>query len=230
MEEPRKAYYSIIPADVRYDENLTANAKLLYGEITALCNERGYCWATNDYFAGLYKVSKVSISKWISSLISAGYIESELEYREGTKEILNRYLRIVKYPIKEKLNTPIKEKFKDNNTDINNTYIYSPSDDEQQSFDFPKTDLEEKLAEDFEKIWEIYPRKDGKNTAFNHYKAWLKGKKYAGKTVKLTNRQMWYAVDKYSKEIEQEKKEKRFIKMGSTFFNEAIMEYVETEE
>lgn len=125
----QKNYYAIIPANVRYDKKLTANAKLLYGEITALCNEKGYCWATNDYFASLYGVSKVSTSKWIKQLIDQGYIFSTIEYREGTKEILNRYLRIVYEPIKENFNTPIKEKFKDNNTIINNTintiYIYS---------------------------------------------------------------------------------------------------------
>ena len=69
-----RGYYAIIPANVRYDDSLTPNAKLLYGEITALCNERGYCWATNGYFAELYNVSKVSVSKWIGNLKDAGYI------------------------------------------------------------------------------------------------------------------------------------------------------------
>lgn len=85
---------------------------------------------------------------------------------------------------------------------------------------------EAELAENFDKIWAIYPRKDGKNTAFNHYRAWLKGKKYAGRTVKLTNKQMWLATKKYADLMEQNKTEKQYIKMGSTFFNEAIMEYV----
>lgn len=98
-----------------------------------------------------------------------------------------------------------------------------PSDDEQASDDSLK---EAQLAEDFDKIWINYPRKDGKNTAFRHYKAWINGKKYAGKTVKLTNKQMWYAVVNYAKEIEEKGTEERYIKMGSTFFNEAIMEYV----
>jgi len=120
MEE-KPNYYAIIPANIRYDADLTANAKLLYGEITALCNEKGYCWATNEYFANLYGVSKTSISKWISSLIQKEYIFSETIYKEGTKEILNRYLRIVKDPIEEKLNRGIEEKLKDNNTSINNT-------------------------------------------------------------------------------------------------------------
>lgn len=119
MEE-KKNYYAIIPANVRYDEEITPNAKLLYAEITSLCNEKGYCWANNEYFANLYNVSKISISKWISQLEQNGYIETEIIYKEGTKQILNRYIRIVKYPIKEKFNTPIKEKFKDNNTSINN--------------------------------------------------------------------------------------------------------------
>lgn len=86
---------------------------------------------------------------------------------------------------------------------------------------------EKELADNFEKIWTVYPRKEGKNTAFKHYKAWLKGKKYAGNTVKLNNKQMWYAVAIYAHKVKKEQIEKQFIKMGSTFFNEAIMEYVE---
>ncbi len=122
-----KGYYAIIPANVRYDKSLTPNAKLLYGEITALCNEKGYCWAGNDYFAGLYDVSKTSISKWISALRDCGYINIQLEYAEGTKQILHRYITLVKDPIEEKLNTPlrkvkdpIEEKLIVNNT-VNNT-------------------------------------------------------------------------------------------------------------
>ena len=119
--EDFKSYYAIIPANVRYDKDLPANAKLLYGEITALCNEKGMCWATNDYFAKLYDVSKTSISKWISLLVEKGYIYNKIIYREGSKEILNRYLTLVQYPIEEKLNRGIEEKLKENNTNNNNT-------------------------------------------------------------------------------------------------------------
>ena len=121
----KKGYYAIIPASVRYDKRLPANAKLLYGELTALSNEKGYCWAGNDYFAGLYEVSKTSVSKWVSALRDTGYIEIQLEYAEGTKQILHRYIRIVKDPIEDKLNTPlrkvkdpIEEKLIVNNTEL----------------------------------------------------------------------------------------------------------------
>ena len=120
MEE-KKSYYAIIPANVRYDKDLTPNAKLLYGEITALCNEKGYCWSENSYFANLYGVSNTSVSKWISILVQKRYIESQITYIEGTKQIDKRYLRIVNHPIEEKLNTPIEEKLKENNTSMNNT-------------------------------------------------------------------------------------------------------------
>lgn len=129
-----KSYYAIIPANVRYDERLTPNAKLLYGEITALCNEKGFCWANNEYFSNLYGVSKVSVSKWINSLIEFGYIKSEFDYVKGTKQIFNRYLRLVNAPLKEKFNTPLKEKLMDNNTVINNTVNNTSN----MSFDFPE--------------------------------------------------------------------------------------------
>ena len=77
MEE-KKSYYAIIPANVRYDADLTPNAKLLYGEITALCNEKGYCWATNDYFAKLYSTSEKTITRCIKNLADKGYIETEI--------------------------------------------------------------------------------------------------------------------------------------------------------
>lgn len=138
MEETtlHRGYYAIIPATIRYDKNITPNAKLLYAEITALCNEKGYCWASNAYFAELYGVSKTSISNWISSLQKNGYISVDIIYKENSKEIQNRYIRILNDPIKEiltgytkNLQYPIKENFTDNNKIINNKKEYTSKDD-----------------------------------------------------------------------------------------------------
>lgn len=62
------SYWSVTPAEVRYNEKLCGDAKQLYGEISALCNKQGYCWASNQYFADLYKVHKRTVGRWISSL------------------------------------------------------------------------------------------------------------------------------------------------------------------
>ena len=92
MGSEKKSYYAVIPADVRYDKKLTPNAKLLYGEITALCNEKGFCWASNNYFAKLYNVKPQAISRWIKSLEECKYIEIEYIYKG--KEITQRKVSI----------------------------------------------------------------------------------------------------------------------------------------
>lgn len=90
--QPRKSYYAIIPADVRYDERLSPFARLLFGELTALSNEKGYSWASNDYFAKLYKVTKQAVSKWIKSLEDCNYIK--IEYIREGKQIKTRKVSI----------------------------------------------------------------------------------------------------------------------------------------
>lgn len=121
MEKPQKNYYAIIPANVRYDDNLIPSAKLLYGEITALCNEKGFCWAGDGYFAEQYGVGKATIQKWLRSLEKAGYINREVKYREGTREIEHRYITIRVYPILQKECTPTLQKERDNTTSFNTT-------------------------------------------------------------------------------------------------------------
>lgn len=94
IESP--SYFAIIPASVRYDKNLCANAKLLYGEITALCHKEGYCWASNRYFANLYDVDERTIKRWIANLEENGYIESETQnigFKTHRKIKLKDFLR-----------------------------------------------------------------------------------------------------------------------------------------
>ena len=108
-------YYAIIPANIRYDKDLPPNAKLLYGEITALSNEKGYCWATNSYFANLYNVNNITVSRWINQLVKKGYVTSVITYKNETKEIDSRKLYIGHTPIIKNDNTPI---IKNDNTPI----------------------------------------------------------------------------------------------------------------
>lgn len=131
MMEHSPSYFAIIPAEVRYDKDLKPNAKLLYGEITALANQKGYCYATNKYFADLYGVANETVSRWISQLSKKGYISIDIVYKEDSKEIHERRIYI---GIDKKINRGIDKivntdknvnrgndkKVKDNNTIINN--------------------------------------------------------------------------------------------------------------
>ena len=158
MDKP--SYYAIIPATVRYDKRLTANAKLLYGEITALCYQEGYAWAGNQYFADLYEVHKNSISAWIGNLKEAGHITVQMNYREGSKHILSRHIRLFGEGIQDNLHTPIRKLddpiqdiFVDNST-INTT-----------------SNITVNSIGDFDLFWKFYPRKASKDAA---RKAWNK--------------------------------------------------------
>ncbi len=125
----KKSYYAVIPATVRYDNNVVPSAKLLYGEITALCNEKGYCWATNDYFSKLYSVSKRTISTWIKSLCDTGYISAEFVLDSNNQKVKMRCLKVegnfsahlmkTSIPSRKKVPNPHEENFAENNT-INN--------------------------------------------------------------------------------------------------------------
>lgn len=135
MEE-KPNYYAVIPANVRYDKDLRANEKLLYGEITALANKTGSCWASNEYFSLLYDVKPNAVATWIRHLKEKEYILVDYEYEEGTKEIKKRIISIgdiqkdnTSYPFEygggiQKDNRGGIQKGEDNNTsNTNNTSI-----------------------------------------------------------------------------------------------------------
>lgn len=84
-EMERPGYYAIIPADVRYDGGIPPNAKLLYGEISALIGKDGFCFASNQYFADIYGSTPKSIQRLITKLEDAGYIMRELEKDKSGK-------------------------------------------------------------------------------------------------------------------------------------------------
>ena len=125
-------YYAIIPAEVRYSKDLIPNAKLLYAEITALCNMNGKCTASTEYFCRLYEVSKVSVQKWLKNLEDNNHIMRVNKYKPYSKQIECRVITLV--------NVPSKEKFTDNtNINITNTNL---TDSNKKAF-FKKPTLDE---------------------------------------------------------------------------------------
>lgn len=136
-------YFSILTAEVRYDENLSASEKICYSEITALTGKYGYCYATNGYFAKLYKVSNNTIRRRIKNLEKYGYISTELIYKTNSYEVEKRKIYITPpskmiVPPLQKCSEGSHQKYRegtyknveDNNININNinkNNIYSPA-------------------------------------------------------------------------------------------------------
>ncbi len=74
--------FAIIPMSILENKTLSANAKLLYGEIMALSKKSGLCYATNEYMAEMLGLSKTSIPQIIRELSGCGLIIVDIERSE----------------------------------------------------------------------------------------------------------------------------------------------------
>ena len=84
-----------IPREIWLSKELTIQEKVLLAEIDSLDNDEG-CFASNDYFATFLGLSKERTRKIIASLKDKGYISIELIYKEGTKEVDKRIMKVIK--------------------------------------------------------------------------------------------------------------------------------------
>ncbi|MCD7113459.1 helix-turn-helix domain-containing protein [Limosilactobacillus agrestis] len=129
--EQHPSYYTNIPAFVRYDEELLRKPKsiLLYGEIVALSNQKGYCWASNSYFAERLRVSGRMIQDYLDILVTKGYVARKLIYKPHSKQVDKRILSIASRPGEADFmrgdemdfTRPGEADFAENITSINNT-------------------------------------------------------------------------------------------------------------
>jgi hypothetical protein len=145
----------------------------MYAEITALCDMNSECFASNSYFANLYGKSKTSISNWISELVKYKYISLRFTYKEGTKEIDNRYIKILKGGIEENLNTPYKKTVKSNTTSNNNTNNNINISNRRNDFVFEvlSFDYDESILNGFIDYW-TEPNKSNTKMKFELNKTW----------------------------------------------------------
>lgn len=131
------SYWAVLPANVRYDNELRPAARLLYAEISALCNKKGFCIAKNKYFAELYGASKKTVESWIKQLKDRGYIDVEV-IRDEEKVVIQRKIWIVEPgvlpPLEKSLTSPRKSDdpppenhANKNNTSNNNISPISPT-------------------------------------------------------------------------------------------------------
>lgn len=80
-------FFGILPAIVRHAKGLSASAKVLYAEITALATSGGYCFASNAYLAEIADVAPQVVSGWIADLRRAGFVRVELNKRTNERKI-----------------------------------------------------------------------------------------------------------------------------------------------
>lgn len=96
MEEKIFSTYSVIPTEVMLNKGISSTAKVLYGLISSLCNEKGYCWASNDYLGLQLGITGTRVSLLVKELIDSELIKSTVEGNNSRIITLNMVLTKVK--------------------------------------------------------------------------------------------------------------------------------------
>jgi uncharacterized membrane protein len=178
-------YYAILPAEVRYSDTLTPNAKILYAEISALTNKSGKCFAQNLYFAELYNVSKGTISRWISELEKNGFIKTKL-IRNKNKQVEKRFIFVHTYTQNKVY--PILKNDKDNiytnNNNINNN---------------SNNAFSEQILKSYNHIVELFPERNRPKNE-KQKKDWLDIIRLCDTVDNINPRQLYYLLAKVRKD------------------------------
>lgn len=127
--------YSICLNEWALDKEIKNELNILV-IISSLTAKKGYCYASNKWFADLFGIDEVSVSRKIKKLEQAGYIT--IDYKKRGFEVTNREIRLTRLlsTINENVNRPLTKMLSDdlqdcyptinknvkyNNTIINNT-------------------------------------------------------------------------------------------------------------
>lgn len=113
--------YSICFNEWALDKDIKDELGLLL-IISSLTAEKGYCYASNDYLAKIFKTSVITISRKIKILEEKKYIE--IEYEKKGCLVISRKIRLTKMltAINKNVNRTINKNVKENNiSNINNT-------------------------------------------------------------------------------------------------------------
>lgn len=203
-----------IPAIVAHDKVLLKKAPkaiLLFGEIYSMLNVTGKFYMSNNTLAERLDCSRQSVINYINLLKKQGYIETENVTDTETKAITGRMITLGEV-VKQNLlgwsnefdggsKTGFTQRKHSNRTSNTN---------DQNSKNSSQSGIK-RLEEDFNKLWKLYPRKEGKKKAFEAYKRAIKNG--------TTNKEIQTGIVNYLTQIRVQRTSKQYIKQGSTWFN-----------
>lgn len=165
----KKNWYAVISANVLYDRKLSDTQKILYAVITNLCDEKGMCYPSNGYLADIMNTSEESIRRHLQALEAKRYVYRHTKTEKGRRQ---RYLtlrplgrvtelkaphRVVDTP-PQNCGVPPTE-LRGIITKTNNKEEYPP---------LVSTNVDTNTP--FEKLWDMYGKKVGKQPALRSWK------------------------------------------------------------
>lgn len=209
--------YIVIQGWMVTELGLKGNELLIYALIHGFCQTEGQVFnGSLQYLADWTNSTKQGVLKNLKSLVEKGLIEKKETIFNGVKscEYYSTKFNGVKQSliggIKQSLTGGIKQSLT-NNIEIDNI--------DRDNIDLRKNIKKEKdslLIEEFDTIWARYPRHEGKQNALKSY---IKARHEGVDMVTIKD-----AVESYRRMCESERREKRYIKQGSTWFNQRSWE------
>lgn len=208
MNKIKDGNYIVIQAFMVKDMKLKGNELLIYAAIYGFSQTENQAFTGSlQYLAEWTNSTKQGVIKNLKSLVDKGYITKNEQYLNGVKFCeyrlteFNTLLNKVEYPIKQSLTVGGKQSLPNN--------IVTDKKDNNKEY---KTLTVERLETEFDTLWKAYPRKQGKANAF---KAYEKARKNGVEFQTVLN-----GVYSYVSYLKRNKVEYRFIKQGSTWFNQ----------
>ncbi len=203
-----------IPAIVAHDKVLLKKAPkaiLLFGEIYSMLNVTGKFYMSNNTLAKRLDCSRKSIINYINLLKKQGYIETENVIDDETNAIAGRMITLGRVVQQNSLgwSNGIHQSSETGFTQRKHSNRTSNTND-QNSKNSSQSGIKQ-LEEDFNKLWKLYPRKEGKKKAFEAYKRAIKNG--------ITNKEIQTGIVNYLTQIKVQRTNKQYIKQGSTWFN-----------
>lgn len=197
----KPGYWAVLPAAVRYDPQLPPSAKILYAEISALTDQRGFCFASNDYFRKLYGMSERTLQEQLRALKRRGYISiSDGDGGAGRRKIFAGINPLQENPAENCGVTPQKTAGSNNNKKDNNNPPTSPPGGERAKEKTVKREPSWKPKR-FAGFWNFYPKSahKSKQAAIKAWDQLKPGDELIDEIAKALRRQM--ATDQWQRGI-----------------------------
>lgn len=191
--------YGFIPKSVMQDKNLTIATKAVYSYFCSFTGAGDSCFPTRKKICFDLNISNDSLSKYLQQLVKNGYLQIT-QIKENGRFSHNVYtLPDTKLPCPKISDTGETEHGK---TDTKNNSVKSNK--------VLKSNIDNIIAE-FETLWKMYPRKQGKTKALKAYQKAIK----EGVSFETVEQ----GIKAYCEYIKKNKVKGEYIKHGSTWFN-----------
>ena len=199
--------YAICFNEWIFDKDIKNELNLLL-IISSLC-AKGYCYATNTYFAELFGIDETSVSRKIKKLEKKNYIT--IEYKKHGCQVIARYIRLTKMLTDDlqKNQSTIDKNAKENNIIYNNTnnnkYIYIGTYKRIKLTEEQYQKLKEEFGEDYinqviNKLDEYVESNNNKNKYSNY-----------NLVIRKAIRENWFKINKEPSWLNQEIKKESLL-------------------